>query len=202
MCGNLKSTQRLATKMIEGAQKHGLGMWQVYGLAFQGWVAIKRGAAAKGIRMLHAALTDFRAIRVELRYTIFIEALAQTLARGGRVKEASAIIDDVLQETRANEGHWCLPELLRIRAELLLAGAHPNGIGAAEDMLQEALALARDQGTRSWELRVGTSIARLWRDQGRSSDARNLLLPIYKSFTEGFETADLQSAKALIDTLR
>jgi predicted ATPase len=200
MCGDLKATQKLATKMIEGAQKHGLGMWQVYGLAFQGWVAVKRGVTAKGARLLHAALNDFRETRVELRYTIFIEALAETLARSGRVDEATAIVDDALQGTNANEGHWCLPELLRIRAELVLAAAHGDAAEAAEEMLQQALALTRRQGTRAWELRVATSLARLWRKQSRHADACHLLLPIYEGFTEGFHTADLKMAKALIDS--
>jgi predicted ATPase len=202
MCGNLQATQRLATKMVDGAQKHGLGMWLAYGLAFQGWVAIKRGAAGKGLRMLQGALNDFREIRVELRYTIFIEAVAQTLAHRGRAEEAVVIVGRVLEQARANDGHWCLPELLRIRAELFLADPRPHAAGSAEEMLHDALTVARQQGTRSWELRAATSLGRLWRTQGRTTEVRNLLLPIYQSFTEGLETADLRSARAVLGSLR
>jgi predicted ATPase len=89
--------------------------------------------------------------------------------------------------------------LLRIRGELLLLQGVPGAAAAAEDHYQQALGWARRQGALSWELRAATSLARLLRDQNRSTEAIALLTPIYNRFTEGFETADLKTAKALID---
>jgi len=91
--------------------------------------------------------------------------------------------------------------LLRIRGELLLLQGGFGAAGAAEDHYQQALGWARPQGALSWELRAATSLAQLWREQNRSTEAIALLAPIYNRFTEGFETADLKATKALIDGL-
>jgi len=80
-------------------------------------------------------------------------------------------------------------------------GNAPNAAAAAEDHFREALDWARRQGALSWELRAATSLARMWRNQGRSKEARELLAPVYDRFTEGFETADLKATKALLDEL-
>jgi predicted ATPase len=77
-----------------------------------------------------------------------------------------------------------------------------NATVTAEDLFLKALDWARRQGARSWELRAATSLTRLWRDQERTEDARELLAPVYGQFTEGFETIDLKTAKALVDDLR
>jgi hypothetical protein len=100
-----------------------------------------------------------------------------------------------------NEDRWCVAELLRIKGELLLLQGGSGAAAAAEDHYQQALDWARRQGALSWELRTATSLARLRRDQNRSAEAIALLAPIYDRFTEGFETADLKAAKALIDSL-
>ena len=94
-----------------------------------------------------------------------------------------------------------MADLLRVKGELLLLEGAPEAAAAAEDHYQQGLDWARRQGTLSWELRCATSLARLWRDQARSEEARALLAPVYDRFTEGFETADLKAAKALIDGL-
>jgi predicted ATPase len=91
--------------------------------------------------------------------------------------------------------------LLRVKGELFLLQGAPGAAAAAEDYFRQALDWARRQGALSWELRAGTSLARLWRDQGRRKEAQQLLAPIHGRFTEGFETADLKAAKAVIDEL-
>jgi predicted ATPase len=93
-----------------------------------------------------------------------------------------------------------LPEALRIKGGLFLLQDR-GVIAAAEDHFRQALDLARQQGALSWELRAATSLARLWRDQARSQEAHELLAPVYDRFTEGFATADLRAAKALIEEL-
>ena len=97
----------------------------------------------------------------------------------------------------------CSPaKLVRIKGELLLSQDAPGAAAAAEDHFRQSLDWARQQGALSWELRAATSLTRLLRDQGRSATATGVLQPVYDRFTEGFETADLRSARALLDTLR
>ena len=97
---------------------------------------------------------------------------------------------------------WYLAVLLRIKGELILLQNAVNAPAVAEEYFLEALDCAHRQDALSWELRTATSLARLWRNRRRTADARELLLPVYHRFTEGFDTADLKSAKALLDILR
>ena len=96
---------------------------------------------------------------------------------------------------------WYMPELLRIKGEVLLSCREPNAIDA-EDQFLRSLAWARRVGALSWELRSATSLARLWRDQARTNEAHELLAPVYDRFTEGFDTVDVKAAKALVESLR
>jgi predicted ATPase len=96
---------------------------------------------------------------------------------------------------------WCLPELIRIKGGLLRLECSPAGNRSAETLLMEALKMARRQRALSWELRSGIDLAKLWHGEGKTGDARALLLPIYNRFSEGFETADLRAAKALLEDL-
>jgi predicted ATPase len=95
---------------------------------------------------------------------------------------------------------WPMPELLRVKGELVLLQHAPESTATAEDLFRQALDLAREQGALSWELRAATSLARLWYNQSRSAEASAQLQPVYDRFTEGFDTADLKAAKALLDT--
>jgi predicted ATPase len=96
--------------------------------------------------------------------------------------------------------HWFEAELRRLRADVLFA-ASPGQASKAESSLQSALAVAREQGAKWWELRAAMSMARLWCDQGKRDEARELLAPVYGWFTEGFDTLDLKEAKAMLDDL-
>ena len=95
-----------------------------------------------------------------------------------------------------------MPELLRVKGELVLREDAPDAASIAEDHFRQALHWARRQGALSWELRAATSLARLWRDQNRTKAAREILAPVYDRFTEGFETTDLKAAEWLLDGLR
>ena len=106
-----------------------------------------------------------------------------------------------LARCESDQGHWCFAELLRIKGELLLVQGAPGAAAMAEHYFRQALDSARPQGALSWELRAATSLARLWSNQALSDEARELLTPVYEGFTEGFATADLKAAKALLDDL-
>jgi predicted ATPase len=114
--------------------------------------------------------------------------------------EGLAVIEEALAWTERTEERWRIAEFLRLKGELLLLQDAPGAAAAAEDHFRQALDWARRQGALSWELRAATSLARLLSDQYRSTEAIALLVPIYNRFTEGFDTADLKTAKALIDS--
>ena len=116
----------------------------------------------------------------------------------GQVEQGLVAIEEALARSERTEARWCMAELLRIKGDLVLQEGRPNSAETAEGHFLRALDWARRQGALSWELRTATSLSRLWHDQGRTQEAHRLLAPIYDRFTEGFETADLRAAKALI----
>ena len=126
-------------------------------------------------------------------------ARAKASGRAGQIADGLAAIEEAIVRSEHSEERWVVAELLRIKGELLLLQGGSGAAAAAEDHYQQALGWARRQEALSWELRAATSLARLWCDQNRSAEALALLAPIYNRFTEGFETADLKAAKALLD---
>ena len=118
----------------------------------------------------------------------------------GHFDAGLAAIDEALNRTERNSGFWWMPEALRLKGEILLLSDQAN-VRSAEDYFRRSLDLAHHQGALSWELRAAASLARLLRDQGRAADALALLQPVYDRFTEGFETADLKTARNLLSTL-
>jgi hypothetical protein len=127
--------------------------------------------------------------------------MAEALGRAGQIAEGLAAVEVALTWTESTEERWAAAELLRIKGELLLLQGAPGAAAPAKDHFRQALDWARQQGALSWELRAATSLARLLGDQDRSADATALLQPVYDRFTEGFATADLKAAKALLDDL-
>ena len=130
----------------------------------------------------------------------YLALLAEALALAGKIEEALAALDDALAKAAVSGAKGWSAEIHRLRGELTGRLPHPDP-AKAEDSFRTALAIAREQGTRGYELRAATSLARLWREQGRQGEARDLLAPVYSSFTEGFDTADLKDAKALLNEL-
>ena len=119
------------------------------------------------------------------------------LSAPGQVEEALTLLDDALQSVERT-GRWLAAELNRHKGRLLLRQGHSD---AAEKLYRKALSIAVEQEAKLWELRAAVSLARLRRDQGRHTEARGLLAPVYGWFTEGFDTPDLKEAKALLDEL-
>jgi predicted ATPase len=131
---------------------------------------------------------------------LFLTLLAEALALAGKIEEGLAALDDALAKAAVSGVKGSNTEIHRLRGELTGRLAHPDP-AKAEDSFRTALAIAREEGTRGYELRAATSLTRLWREQGRRGEARDLLTPVYGWFTEGFDTADLKDAKALLDEL-
>ena len=128
----------------------------------------------------------------------FITLLAAACEIAGQIQESLALVDEALQIVGRTGERWYAAELNRHKGQLLLRQGHAE---AAEELYRKALSIAREQEAKLWELRAAASLARLSRDQGRRAEAGDFLAPIYSWFTEGFDTADLNEAKALLDEL-
>jgi predicted ATPase len=126
--------------------------------------------------------------------------LATACAELGHFEDARRCLDEAMAALEATKERWGEAEVNRIAGEIALKSPQPNA-AKAEAYFDSAITVARAQQAKSWELRASTSMARLWRDQGKRDGARNLLAPVYGWFTEGFETRDLKEAKALLEAL-
>jgi len=190
----------LANEVVEVSAEHGFSMWLAYGNIFVGWAAARRGEVAAGIGRMHAGIAAAAATGARLFEPLFLGLLAEGLALDGSAAEALAQLDTAVAAAARTGNAAALADLRRLRGIVLQSLGAANDDGA-ESAFSQAIAEARRQGSRFYELRAATSLARLWRDQGRGAEARDLLAPIYGWFTEGFDTPDLKEAKALLDEL-
>ena len=172
--------------------------WAAQGAIYRGWVKVKNGDAAEGISLLRSGSAACRAVGAEVWMPHFLDLLAQACEIAGQIDEALSLFNDTLQTVERTGERWFAAELSRHKGELLLRQGHSE---AAEELYRKALSIARGQEAKLWELRAAVSLARLRRNQGRPAEARDLLAPVYGWFTEGFDTADLRDAKALLDEL-
>jgi predicted ATPase/DNA-binding winged helix-turn-helix (wHTH) protein len=200
--GDLVAVERSVTMLLDYSAKHVLVFWHAWARCLEGTLFIKRGDVETGLRLLRTAFAELREGKLALPSTIFASALAEGLAGVGQVTEGIAAIDEALARSERDEERWYLPELLRVKGELVLREDAPDVMPVAEDHFRQALHWARRQGALCWELRAATSLARLWRDQNRTKAAREILVPVYDRFTEGFETTDLKAARCLLDGLQ
>jgi len=201
LTGDLEAAERSVTMLLDRAERSGLCFWQVDARCFEGVLLLRRGDVARGLDILRNVLDEFYSAMSHTRYDAFLGEFAEALGRLGDVPGGLAALDCALDRSERTEGRWYVAELQRIRGELLLLEGAPGAAAAAEGHFWQSLDWARRQGALSWELRAATSLARLLRDRGRSADATALLQPVYDRFTEGFDTADLKAAKALLDVL-
>jgi predicted ATPase len=155
---------------------------------------------------MRQGLVDLRSTGTEVTRTYSLGLLAYVYARRGQGEEGLMLLDEALSLADRTDERWPEAELLRLNGELLLRQAADRGMksGASdqgERCFHQALEAARRQQAKPWELRAAMSLSRLWQQQGKRGQARELLAPIYGWFTEGFDTADLQEAKTLLQEL-
>lgn len=129
---------------------------------------------------------------------MFLTSLAEALGRAGRISEAYTRLDEAERQIEATQERWYEAEMHRVYGQLLVAAVDPV---SADERFHRVITVARRQSAKLWEIRAGTCLARLWWDQGRRDEARDLLAPTYGWFTEGFDTPVLQEANALLDQL-
>ena len=148
--------------------------------------------------LLRSGSAMYGATGAETRISYHIALLAKACEIAGQVEEAFSLLNNALQiATRIGE-RWFAAELYRHKGQLMLQHGDSE---AAEELYRKALSIAGEQEAKLWELRAAMSLTRLRRDQGRRAEARDLLVPVYGWFTEGFDTADLKEAKELLDEL-
>ena len=194
---------------IELAQEHGFPHILSQCMVWRGWAMVRQGQKAAGIAQMRQSLAALRATGIELGQSYYPTLFAEAYGHGGQADEALAVLATALALVETTGGRWWEAELQRLKGELLLApaGTGHQGEGTrakvadAETCLRQALEVARRQQARSLELRAAISLARLWQSQGKRAEAYALLAPIYGWFSEGFDTADLQEARALLEGL-
>jgi tetratricopeptide (TPR) repeat protein len=197
--GDLAALESYVAMLLDSSAAHALPIWRAGGDRFHAVLLVRNGDFDRGLPLLRTALEQPPEASFQPDFTQFLGELAEGLGRAGQIAEGLDAIDEALARSERNEDRWCVAELLRIKGELLLLQGGSGAAAAAEDHYRQALGWARRQEALCWELRAATSLAKLLHDQNRSTEAIALLAPIYNRFTEGFETADLKAAKALID---
>ena len=188
-----------AKELLTLSEDHGLPQTRAVALIYQGWAMGQSKDAAEGIRCVEDGLTAWNRIGTRSNLCLSICLLAETYLAGGRHEEALEQANLALATSSELGDQWCVPLVHLIRARLLQQ--NPYNLEAAEAGLRTAINVAALQCAKGPELHAATALARLWRDQGKPQQARELLAPVYGWFTEGFDTLDLREAKALLDEL-
>jgi class 3 adenylate cyclase/predicted ATPase len=174
--------------------------WAAYAMVIGGWALVKKGLAEEGLARLRAGHDAYRATDDKIHGAYFLALLAEACLETGGFEEGLSAMREGLIETEETEARYYEAELNRVDGELLLASQEPDEM-RAEASFRKAIAIARGQDAKSFQLRAATSLARLLAHQGRGEEARALLVPVYDWFTEGFDTTDLKAAKALLEQL-
>jgi tetratricopeptide (TPR) repeat protein len=199
--GDLDGAQERIERLITHAAKYSLRPYHAVGLALKGELLIARGQPLLGIELLQGALLTLQAERHNILRPVFCRALAEGFARCGQSDASATAIAEALEFDERAGQTVDFPDLLRARAEIIIAGPQPD-LAAAEETLVRSLEWAHKQSALGWELRAAIPLARLWAQHGRASDAQHMLAGIYQRFTEGFATPDLTVARRLLDELK
>lgn len=198
--GKFDEAERCIDELIDHSGKHSLTPYHAFGLCSKGGLLAARGDLAEAEKLLRLGLLRSREVAYYLFDAFFQGELASVLAAAGRIDEGVAEIDAALAYAEKSESLWCMPELLRIKGELLVRRSDAKG-GAAEEWFVRSRDLARKQDALAWELRSAINLAQFWRTCGRAGEAYTLLGEVYGRFTEGFDYADLLNAKKLMTQL-
>jgi predicted ATPase len=188
----------VADDLIAVAIEQGFPVYRAVGTIFRGCAKVKDGDVGGGISLLRSGLIAYRATGAEVWMPHHIALLAAACEIAEQIEEGLILLDEALQIVERTGERPMPAELHRHKGQLLLRQGRSE---PAEGMFREAIEIAREQEAKLWELRAATSLARLWGEQGRRGEARDLLAPLYGWFTEGFDTADLKDAKRLLDEL-
>ena len=199
-CGIYEAVNAQLDELFALVDEQGAEGWKGMPTSLQGCVLALTGKAADAVHMINSGLAAFRSIGGTLFAPTFLSYLAAAHANLGHFDEAGRCMGEAMSMIETTKERWSEAEVNRLAGVIALMLPEPDA-AKAEAYFERALATARKQQAKSWELRVAMSMARLWRDQGKREQARELLAPVYGWFTEGFDTLDLKEAKALLDEL-
>jgi predicted ATPase len=200
LCGNYAAGSACMRELAALAEEKGSFFWNAVAQSIEARYLALIGYPAKALPLLTAARSAFRSTGANLLATLDLSLLASTHAALGQFDDARRRIDEAMTTIETNKEKWFEAEVNRFAGEAGLKSAGPDA-AKAEAYFERALTVARQQHAKSFELRAAMSLARLWRDQGKVRQARELLAPVYGWFTEGFDTRDLKEAKALLEEL-
>jgi len=198
--GNYAAANASLDELISLADEGGAQYWKALGTAVRGWLFAATGKASDAVRAITSGITSLRSTGATLYVPMHLQYLAMAYSELGQLDDARRCIDDAIETMERSKEKWCEAEVNRIAGEIALKSLAPDR-EKAEAYFDRALTVARQQQAKSWELRAAMSMARLWRDQGKRDEARDLLAPVHGWFTEGFDTLDLKEAKALLEQL-
>ena len=189
-----------AEAVVTLSTEQGFAFHLAWGTIMRGWAVTTQEQGEEGQRQMRRGLTAFRATGAELYVPYFLSLLAEGYASLDQLEAGLAVLQEGGEVMERTGEHTYRAEMSRLKGALLLQ-QHGQVQAEAEACFQQAIAVAQQQSAKSWELRAATSLARLWQQQGKTTEARDLLAPVYDWFTEGFDTADLKDAKALLEEL-
>jgi len=199
LLGDATTVRGRSEELVALATEQGFPYFVGSGTYFRGWATMALGGSIQdAIGEMQQGLATTRATGAEIRVQYYFGLLAEACRRTNRTTEGLNQLSEAFQLVERTDERWYEGELQRLRGEMLIATADRRG---AEPCFSRALATAQKQGAKFFELRAANSLARLWHDQGRHAEARELLAPVYGWFTEGFDTLDLKEGKALLDEL-
>ena len=199
-CGNYAIANVQLDELITLADEKGALFWKVVGMMVQGCLLAITGRASDAVRTITSGLSAWRSTGTTLWMPSYLSYLTSAHVELGQFDDAWRCIGEALTAVETTNERWCEADVHRMAGEIALRSPEPD-VAKAEAYFERALAVALVQRAKSWELRAAMSLARLWREQGRPQQARELLAPVYGWFTEGFDTRDLKEAKALLDEL-
>jgi predicted ATPase len=200
LCRHYAAACSLADELTELADKKGGEYWKALGAMMQGDLLALTGKASVAVQKITSGVTAQRSTGATILIPPYLSFLARAYADLGQLDDAWRYIDEAMTSIEATKEAMFEAEIRRIAGEIALLTPERDA-AKSEAYFDSALTIARQQQAKSWELRASVSLARLWRAQGKLAAARELLAPIYGWFTEGFDTADLTEAKALLDEL-
>jgi predicted ATPase len=198
--GEIQATQRQTEEMIALSREQGYLPWPPLGTVMQGWVLAERGQIEEGIAKLRQGVAAFRATGAEVGLPYYLALLALAYAKAGRAEEGLAVLAEAMDLVHRNGERLSEPGLYVLKGWLLLARSGDNQ-AEAESCFRHAIDIARRQSAKSSELRAVMGLSFLLQSQGKKEEARQMLAEIYGWFTEGFDTKNLQEAKALLEKL-
>jgi len=200
LCGDYLVATALSQELSALADEKGAPYWKTHGTLSEGCVLALTGKASDAVQLITSGLSAYWSTGATLSRPMFLSYLATVYAELGKFDDAWRCISEATTAAETTKEKWFEAEINRIAGEIALKSPEPDA-AKAEGYFDRALAIARAQQAKSWELRAATSMARLYCDRGKRDAARELLAPVYKWFTEGFDTLDLKEAKALLAQL-